>query len=118
MNRAVQTQNMARGFIFRIWKEEGLHYLCSENKGADQLCGHRTDDLRLCFRIYAKSRFFHDAAPILLVFSKQLRHLSLVMRKLAVCIYAKKNKGADQLQLISAFVCATLIVQSSYFLSL
>ena len=25
--------------------------LCSENKGADQLCDYRTDDLQLCFRI-------------------------------------------------------------------
>ena len=29
-----------------------LYYLCSENKGADQLCG--------CFRIYAERRFSHD----------------------------------------------------------
>ena len=26
-------------------------YLCSENKGADQLRGHREADLCLCFRI-------------------------------------------------------------------
>ena len=25
--------------------------LCSKNKGADQLCGYRTTDVRLCFRI-------------------------------------------------------------------
>ena len=31
--------------------EEGLHYTCSENKGADQLRGYREADLRLCFRI-------------------------------------------------------------------
>ena len=30
---------------------EGLCYLCSENKGADQLRGFREADLRLCFRI-------------------------------------------------------------------
>ena len=35
-NHAVQPQKMARGWKFRIWKE-GLYYLCSENKGADQL---------------------------------------------------------------------------------
>ena len=28
-----------------------MYYLCSENKGADQLCRYREDDLRLCFRI-------------------------------------------------------------------
>ena len=27
------------------------NYLCSENKGADQLRGYREADLRLCFRI-------------------------------------------------------------------
>ena len=41
---------------------EGLYYLSSENKGADQLRGHREADLRLCFRIYAKVRFSHDEA--------------------------------------------------------
>ena len=28
-----------------------MYYPCSENKGADQLRGHREADLRLCFRI-------------------------------------------------------------------
>ena len=41
-NQAVQLQKMARGLKFQIKKLEGLFYLCSENKGADQL---------LCFRI-------------------------------------------------------------------
>ena len=50
-NQAVQLQKMARGLKFRIQKEEGLYYLCSENKGADQLRGYREADLRLCFRI-------------------------------------------------------------------
>ena len=48
---------MARGLKFRIYKEEGLYYLCSENKGADQLRGYREADLRLCFRIYKKPVF-------------------------------------------------------------
>ena len=51
-NRAVQPQKMARGLKFRIDKEEGLYYPCSENKGADQFHGYREPDLRLCFRIY------------------------------------------------------------------
>ena len=51
-NQAVQLQKMARGLKFRIQKVEILHYLCSENKGADQLRGYREADLRLCFRIY------------------------------------------------------------------
>ena len=29
----------------------GIILPCMENKGADQLCGYRTTDLRLCFRI-------------------------------------------------------------------
>ena len=52
---------MARGLKFRIKKIEGLSSLCSENKGADQLCGYREADLRLCFA-YAKRWFSHDAA--------------------------------------------------------
>ena len=61
-NSAVQQQKMARGLKFQIKKVDGLYYLCSENKGTDQLCGDRAADLHLCFRIYAKSRFSHDAA--------------------------------------------------------
>ena len=51
INQAVQLQNMARGLKFRIKKDEGLYYQCSDNKGADQLRGYREADLRLCFRI-------------------------------------------------------------------
>ena len=36
-NRAVQPQMMARGLKVRIYEVEVLYYLCSENKGADQL---------------------------------------------------------------------------------
>ena len=50
-NQAVQLQTMARGLKFRIQKVEELYYLCSENKGADQLRGYREADLRFCFRI-------------------------------------------------------------------
>ena len=35
INQNVQLQKMARGLKFRIKKEEGLDYLCSENKGTD-----------------------------------------------------------------------------------
>ena len=34
-----------------IWVVEGLYYLYSENKGADQLRGYREADLCLSFRI-------------------------------------------------------------------
>ena len=49
-NRAVQPQKMARGLKFRISELDGLYYLCSENKGADQLRGYREADMCLCFR--------------------------------------------------------------------
>ena len=52
-NRAVQPQKMARGLKFWILEVERLYYLCSENKGADQLCSNCAADLRLCFRICA-----------------------------------------------------------------
>ena len=42
---------------FHIKEVEGLYYLCSENKGADQLRGHREADLCLCFRICRKQVF-------------------------------------------------------------
>ena len=44
-NQAVQLQNLK----FRFKKVEGLYYICSENKGADQLRGYREADLHLCF---------------------------------------------------------------------
>ena len=40
-----------------------MYYLCVENKGADQLCGNRAADLRLCFRM-CKSRFSDDTAHL------------------------------------------------------
>ena len=41
-------------------------YLCSENKGDDQLRSYRKADLRLCFRISKekKNRFSHDVPEI------------------------------------------------------
>ena len=50
-NQAVQPMKMARGLKFCIKKVEGLYYPCSDNKDADQLCGYREAELRLCFRI-------------------------------------------------------------------
>ena len=38
MNRAVQPQKIARGLKFWIKEVEGLYYVYSVNKGADQLC--------------------------------------------------------------------------------
>ena len=49
---------MVRVFKFQIKEVEGLCYLCSENKGNDQLHGY------FVFA-YAKSRFSHDPAHLL-----------------------------------------------------
>ena len=60
-NKAVQPQKMAKGLKFRIHEVEGLYYLSSENKVADQIRGYREADLRLCFR-FCKFRFSHNEA--------------------------------------------------------
>ena len=62
MNWAVQPQKMARDLKFQVNKVEGLYYLCSENKGADQLSVHLI--CAFFFASYAKSRFSHDMAHI------------------------------------------------------
>ena len=56
-NRAVQSLNMARGLKFWIQKVDGFYYMCSQNKGAEQLRGYSEADLRLCFRICKKPVF-------------------------------------------------------------
>ena len=50
-----------------------MYYLCSGNKGSDQLRGHREADMRLCFRICKKPAFslrgsFDGAVKTLLSF--------------------------------------------------
>ena len=55
---------MSRGLEFFISEVEGLYYLFSENKGADQRRGYSTTDLRLCFRREPHPRFSYDAANI------------------------------------------------------
>ena len=59
-NQVVQLQKMARDFKFWIKQVEGMYYLSSENKGADQLGSYREADLRLCFLSNAKCWFSHD----------------------------------------------------------
>ena len=55
--RAVQPQKMAGGLKFCILEVEGLYYLYSENKGADQLGDYDSADLRFCFLIFIKQVF-------------------------------------------------------------
>ena len=50
-NQAAQSQKQAGSLKVWIYEEEEVYYLCSENKGADQLRGYREAVLRLCFRI-------------------------------------------------------------------
>ena len=50
-----------------------MYYLCSENKGADQLHGYREADLRLCFRICKKPVFSRRGSTVSLYFLKSNR---------------------------------------------
>ena len=56
-NQAVQPQKMARDLEFQTKENEGLHYLCRENKGADQLRCYCAADLRICFHICKNQGF-------------------------------------------------------------
>ena len=62
-DQAVQPHKMARGLKFRTWEVEELYYLCSENKGADQLRGYAKLICVFVFA-YAKCWFSHDTAHI------------------------------------------------------
>ena len=48
INQAAQPPKIARGMKFRIYEEEVLSCVCSENKGAGPLHCYRAADLRLC----------------------------------------------------------------------
>ena len=56
-NQAVQLQKLTRDLKFLIQEEEELYYLCSENKGADQLHGYLEADMRLCLRMCKRQVF-------------------------------------------------------------
>ena len=61
-NHAAQLQKRARGLKFHIKQvTEGLHYMCSKNKGADQVTAKL-----ICIFVfaYAKRWFSHDSAHI------------------------------------------------------
>ena len=53
---------MARDLKFLIWEVEGLCFLCSTGKGADQLHGNLEADMCLCFRICIEKQVSHDGA--------------------------------------------------------
>ena len=78
-NQAVQLQKRA-GLKFRISKVEGLYYLCSENKGADQL--RVTAKLIGVFVFaYVKCWFSHDAANLALFAILEIQN--------SVCIFLR-----------------------------
>ena len=68
-------------------KIEGLYYLCSENKGVDQLRGYheadrnREADLRLCFGICK-----------MLVFSKRGSLMNVHGGQSQVCLHIKQTR--------------------------
>ena len=69
-NQAVKLQKMARGLKFRIKKVEGSYYLCSENKGADQLRGYRSAVIAklICVFAFAYAKcLFSQVATILVM---------------------------------------------------
>ena len=62
-NRAVQSQNMVKGWKFWISKVEELYYPCSENKGADQPRAVTAKLICAFVFAYADCWFSHAAAP-------------------------------------------------------
>ena len=52
------TNRSGDGVRLEILEEEGLYYLCCENKDTDQLHGYRAADLHLSFRILCKKPGF------------------------------------------------------------
>ena len=94
-NRAAQSQKMARGLKFQITVGEGLYCLCSENKDADQLCGYREADLRLCFHICKNPVFswrgsYYDCEVDILSYQWAL-FMSLRRNKQATSYFKKPN---------------------------
>ena len=62
---------------------EGLYYICSENKGAGQLCGYCTANLRLCFCICKKQIFSrldsHGLMCRMYLLSEELENLTMLL---------------------------------------
>ena len=89
-NWGVQSQKMAKGLKFQIYEVESLYYLCSENKNADQLHGHRAADLRLCFRICKKTK-------MAMFLSCNKENNSHILIKHVMHIHANKVLGSLQI---------------------
>ena len=107
-----------------------MYYPCSENKGADQLRGYREADLRLCFRICKRPVFSGRSSYLTVIMEIRLftfcyiQIWPFVIRATSgenlLFAYAKTKvqiSCAVTPQLISAFVSASQIAQSLYFLN-
>ena len=70
----------------------GIDYLCRENKGADQLRSYCAVDLRLCFPIYAKSLFSHDAY-FRIIFLKIYQKLSFNFHQIHTLCVQRANEN-------------------------
>ena len=85
-NRPVQRQilKQARSLKFCKQVEEALYYPNSENKGADQLCGYREADLRLCFRICRLLVFSRGGSFLWIVFFvwRFIKRLSVMAKEI------------------------------------
>ena len=78
-----------------------MHYLSSENKGAGQLCGYCTADLRLCFCIGKRLVFSQHVSyvPALdnLGFGGYKEDATAVLQE-AKAVAAKKRRGSSKLE--------------------
>ena len=66
-----------------------MYYLCSENKGPDQLCCYRAAIFAFVF-VYAKSMFSHEAAQVILAWHSKGGKLVLSTERGEIVI--KQNK--------------------------
>ena len=78
-----------------------MYYLCSENKGADQLRGYREADLRLCFRICKKPVFSRRGS-----FMEDIVVSMEGVTKLLKDLNSSKALGPDELHLIGLKILA------------
>ena len=69
-----------------------MYYPCSENKGADQLCGYHEADLRLCFGICKKQFFFMTRHIYGYLFQKHLNNLNKITSNLLDIINSAKEE--------------------------
>ena len=101
-NQPVQSQKQARSLKFRIKEEEGLYYLCSENKGANQLRGYRT----FVFA-YANCWFSHAVAHVVsLSYRKRFLYNRAYTTRTQIVLFAL-FKG-PKLQQICIGICSRI----------